>query len=152
MCSSEPRGSERAEREVWGSWASWAEGQRCKAWCLGRVCHGCCQDGFSGDEPESSTGTEGHDVHGMDHPAVAVQSFSGGGVDATYRGLFLTSCPRWVDEVPGGLNHQGLLLLSARAPAVVSGPFNKQGLSTEHWPQPWSTHPCLAPWAHHATS
>lgn len=30
--------------------------------------------------------------------------------------------------------------------------FNQQGLSTEHWPQPWSTRPCLAPWAHHATS
>lgn len=24
------------------------------------------------DEPESSTGIEGHDVHGMDNPAVAV--------------------------------------------------------------------------------
>lgn len=126
--------------------------------CLGRVLirHGWyARKGSVVDEPESSTGTEGHDVHGMDSPVVAVWSFPGGGVDTTSRGLSLASCPCWFGEVPGGLNHQGLLPLSSTEPQLLSLVLFYQPARTQYGvlaPALGTTHPRLVPWAHRASS
>lgn len=111
------------DRRPGGAGPHGAEGQRHKTRVLGRVVirHGWyARKGSVIDEPESSTGMQGHDAHGMDSPGVAVWSFPGGRFVTTSRGRSLASCPCWFGEVPGGLNHQGLLPLSSTEPQVLS--------------------------------
>lgn len=90
--------------------------------------------------PQSSAGIEGHNAHVMERPWLRFGHFLG----ATSRSCSSASCPCWVDEVLGGLNHQDPLPLFSAVPKLLP-PGRTQGwLAHCAYPRPGivaSSHP-----------